>query len=177
VLPARRAAVARALTVAAGDGLSGEALARELGIADDVHLAGFRPNPFAFMARADLFALASRVEGAPLVIVEALACGLPVVATKCSAGCLELLENGRHGRLVPVGDPSELSAALIDGLNEPHDHESLKRRGREFAADAAADLYIKLLARSNLGAKVGPFAVRGQERHDKSSTCTYKSTS
>ena len=81
-----------------------EALATELGIADDLALPGYAANPFAWMARAGVFVLSSNHEGFGNVLPEAMACGCPVVSTDCPSGPAEILENGRWGRLVPVGD-------------------------------------------------------------------------
>lgn len=88
------------------------ALAASLGIADRVDLVGFVANPFAFLSRADVFALSSRWEGLPTVLVEALAFPAAIVATDCRSGPREILDGGRWGALVPVGDVDALAAAL-----------------------------------------------------------------
>ena len=88
------------------------ALARRLGIQDRVDLPGFVANPFPWLARADLLALSSRREGLPNALVEALALGIPVVATDCTGGVRELLQDGQLGPLVPVGDPAALADAM-----------------------------------------------------------------
>jgi glycosyltransferase involved in cell wall biosynthesis len=123
-----------------------ERLARELDIAADVDLPGFQPNPYAFMARADVFVLSSRVEGMPLAIVEALACGCPVVSTDCPSGPAEVLEYGRYGRLVPVGDDAALAAALDATLRDPPDPAALRHRAASFSVERATDDYVQLLA-------------------------------
>jgi glycosyltransferase involved in cell wall biosynthesis len=79
------------------------------------------------------------------VIVEALASGLPVVSTDCKSGPAEILENGRYGRLVPVGDADSLAAAMTDSLASKHDREALKRRAADFAPELISDQYFKLL--------------------------------
>ena len=122
-----------------------EALARDLGIAGDAALPGFAQNPFAYMARADVFALSSAFEGLPGVLIQALACGCPVVSTNCPSGPDEILEGGRHGRLVPVGDASALARAMAATLDAPPDREALKRRGAFFSADRAVEAYLDLL--------------------------------
>ena len=81
-----------------------EALATELGVSADVELPGFRTNPYSYMARASLFVLSSRYEGLPNVLIEAQACGVPVLATDCPTGPREILLGGSAGVLVPVGD-------------------------------------------------------------------------
>lgn len=123
-----------------------EQLARQLGIARDVDLPGFTANPYAFMARADVFALASRVEGLSNAIIEALACGCPVVSTDCPNGPAEVLEDGRYGRLVPVGDDAALAGAIEATLRAPPDREALRRRAASFSVERSTDEYLQLLA-------------------------------
>lgn len=123
-----------------------EALARELGIAADVDFPGFRINPFAWMARARVFALSSSFEGCPNVLVQAMACGAPVVSADCPTGPDEILEGGKWGRLVPVGDPAALAAAIRDTLDAPAPPELLKARAGAWSAEAAVDRYAELLA-------------------------------
>jgi glycosyltransferase involved in cell wall biosynthesis len=122
-----------------------EAMARDLGVAGDVALPGFAENPFAYMARADVFALSSAFEGLPGVLIQAIACGCPVVSTDCPSGPDEILEGGRHGRLVPVGDASALARAIAATLDAPPDRDALKRRGAFFSADRAVEGYLDLL--------------------------------
>jgi glycosyltransferase involved in cell wall biosynthesis len=120
-------------------------LALELDVAAEVDLVGFRPNPYAFMARADVFALASRVEGMPNTIIEALACGCPVVSTDCPSGPAEILQNGRYGRLVPVGDDAALAAAISATLQEPPRAQELRSRAADFSLERAVDRYLEML--------------------------------
>ena len=122
-----------------------EALARELGIAADVRLAGFVPNPLAYLRRARLFVLSSAWEGLPTVLIEALACGCPVVSTDCPSGPAEILDNGRWGGLVPVGDVDALTAAIETALAADVDRQALERRGLDFSAAAVAPPYLDLL--------------------------------
>jgi glycosyltransferase involved in cell wall biosynthesis len=105
-----------------GEGPEREALStlsRELGIDDDVDLPGFTPNPFSCMAAAGAFVLSSRYEGLPGVLIQALACGAPVVSTNCPSGPEEILAGGRYGRLVPVGDSDALAGAIEQALAGP----------------------------------------------------------
>jgi glycosyltransferase involved in cell wall biosynthesis len=120
-------------------------LAIELGISDRVILAGFHPDPSAFYAGADLFVLSSDYEGFGNVIVEALSFGLPVVSTDCPSGPAEILENGRWGRLTPVGDAEALARAMEEALSTPVDREALKRRAADFSPEIAARKYLDLL--------------------------------
>ena len=123
-----------------------ETLVGELGVAADVALPGFHPNPYAFMARADVFAVSSRVEGMPNAIIEALACGCPVVSTDCPSGPAEILENGRFGRLVPMGDEAVLADAIAAALDAPVDRDELRRRAADFSVERATERYLQLLA-------------------------------
>jgi glycosyltransferase involved in cell wall biosynthesis len=121
------------------------ALAAELGVADDVQLPGASENPFAWMARASVFALSSRFEGLGNVLIEAMACGCPVVSTDCESGPAEILAGGRLGPLVPVGDVPALAAALERVLDATPDRDALRRRAAEFGVDRAVDAYLALL--------------------------------
>ena len=122
-----------------------ERLARELDVAADVDLPGFEPNPYKFMARADVFAVSSRVEGMPNTIIEALACGCPVASTDCPSGPAEILRNGEFGKLVPVGDEGALAEAITATLQASPDPHDLRRRAADFSVERATDRYLQLL--------------------------------
>ncbi len=79
------------------------------------------------------------------MIVEALSCGIPVVSTDCPSGPAEILENGRWGRLVPVGDANALSSAIAKALDAEHDAQALARRAANFSPDVIADKYLNLI--------------------------------
>jgi len=125
-----------------------ERLATELGIQNDVSMPGFVDNPFAFMSKSSVFVLSSAWEGLPTVLIEALACGCPVVATDCRSGPREILDNGRYGRLVPVGDYEALAKAILETLDNPDfpaDRQTRIQHAMEFSVDAAVDKYLKVL--------------------------------
>ena len=122
-----------------------ESLARQLGIATDVELPGFVDNPYRYMSRAHLFVLASRWEGFGNVLVEAMACGAPVVSTDCPTGPREILDDGRFGRLTPVGDVESMAAAIVAGLEAPRRMEAVER-ARQFTLASALDAYRAALA-------------------------------
>lgn len=122
-----------------------EALIKELRLGNDISLPGFEPNPFKFMKKAAVFVLSSRYEGAPLVLAEALACGCPIVSTDCLNGPAEILENGKWGKLVPVGDVEALAKAILETINNPPDREALKKRGMDFHVDKIGQQWLELI--------------------------------
>jgi glycosyltransferase involved in cell wall biosynthesis len=109
------------------------ALVTELGVADTVELAGYVDNPYPITAAADLFVLSSMSEGMPLTILEALAVGAPIVATRCGTGVELLLGDDVHGRIVPVGDLDALAAAIEEHLRTPAVLLERARRGPQHA--------------------------------------------
>jgi glycosyltransferase involved in cell wall biosynthesis len=121
-----------------------ESLVEQLGLRQHVVLPGFHENPFAFMRAADLFVLSSRYEGMPGVMVQAMACGTPVVSTDCPTGPAELLEGGRWGRLVPMGDPVALAEAMERTLAEEV-HPDVALRAMDFAEEASVDHYLEVM--------------------------------
>lgn len=121
-------------------------LASDLGIADHIDFLGFCSNPYAVMARADLFVLSSDWEGSPNVLVEAMFCGTPVVSTDCPSGPSETLDGGRYGALVKMNDPQGLAAALASTLDAPPSAEILRNRAMEWSAKTSAQSYRDLLA-------------------------------
>lgn len=121
------------------------ALCSSLRISDSVAFAGFAANPYSWMKAADLFVLSSRWEGLANVIAESLACGTPVASTDCPSGPSEILEGGKYGRLVPVGDPVALADAMEALLENPPDRDALIRRGADFAVENIAQRYLDIL--------------------------------
>ena len=125
----------------------------ELGIDGQVDFAGFVRNPFAYMARADLFVLASRFEGLPGVLIQAMATGCPVVSTDCPHGPDEILEHGKYGPLVPVGDDAALAEAMCRTLDAPPDADALRSRAAVFSVERSIDAYEAVLAGGAPGAQ------------------------
>jgi len=123
-----------------------EALVRELRLEEDVALPGFVDNPYKYMKRAAVFVLSSQWEGFGNVLVEAMACGCPVVATDCPSGPAEILENGKWGRLVPPGDPEALAKAILDTVERGVSRvEAATNVQKRFSMIAIVEQYLKVL--------------------------------
>jgi glycosyltransferase involved in cell wall biosynthesis len=135
-----------------GDGERAEAIRARIascGLGDAIVLCGFQKNPWKFIGRADAFVLTSRYEGFGNVIVEALACGVPVVAT-ASAGTREIVRAGTDGLLVEQHEPEAVAAALQRVLCDPAFRsrlaEGARDSARRFALPAIASAYDRVLA-------------------------------
>ena len=121
-----------------------EALVQELNLEDDVVLAGYVENPYAYMAKAAVFVLSSAWEGLPTVLIEAMAVGIPVVSTDCKSGPSEILDNGKYGELTPVGDNQVLAEAILralSGESKPIVADWLD----QFKLEAATQKYLDIL--------------------------------
>lgn len=119
--------------------------ANSLDLDDDVIFTGFQSNPWPFYASADLFALSSDYEGYPLVLIEAMMSGLPIVATDCESGPREILDDGRFGTLVSVGDEAKLAEGMLKELASPHPAGMVQKRAFELSGRSTADRYLQLL--------------------------------
>ena len=124
------------------------ALAERLNISQYLDMPGFRVNPFAYMSKSNVFVLSSRYEGLPTVVIEAMASGTPVVSTDCRSGPREILENGKWGHLVPVGDWHAMAEAILDTLDNPIPSDHLISRASAFSAEASVDRYMEILTGS-----------------------------
>ncbi len=121
-----------------GDGVMKEQLqarAKKLGIEHRVRFLGKRKNPYKYLARSDVFLLTSKSEGFPNVLVEAMAVGLPVIATDCPSGPAEILGNGKFGMLVALDE----SEALIEAMRKLYVDESLRQNYSTIAKIRAQD--------------------------------------
>lgn len=122
-----------------------ETLRFELGLQTRVDFPGFVADPLPWLQKAACFVLSSRHEGLPAVLIEALACGCPVVSTDCPSGPAEILDNGAFGRLVAVDDVESMARAIVATLDETPDRSALVERAAMFSDRAAADRYLDLL--------------------------------
>ena len=141
----------RVRLVILGDGPERETLlelAERLQLSEHVYLPGFKVNPFTYMSKAGVFVLSSRYEGFPNVLVQAMACGTPVVSTDCRSGPREILEDGKWGPLVPVGDWRAMAQAILETLDNPIPSEQLISRASTYSADVSIDRYLEILTGS-----------------------------
>ena len=123
-----------------------QALAASLGLTPaDIWFAGRQSNPLKFLANAGLFVLSSNWEGMSNVLLEAMACGCPVVATDCPTGVRELLEGGRIGLIVPVGNVDAMAQAIIAKLAEVPNRDQLRREVAQYDRKRALDRYVAIL--------------------------------
>lgn len=120
-----------------------ESLVHELGLGADVALPGFVDNPFKYMKHARVFVLSSRFEGFGLVLVEAMACGTPVIATDCPSGPAEILEGGKWGTIVPVGNVQEMASAIIEQIQKNKTESN--QRGLAFSLNRISREYAEIL--------------------------------
>lgn len=124
-----------------------EAKCRSLGLEGRVRFVGYTGNPLPVVSQAKLFVLSSDYEGFGNVIVEALACGTPVVSTDCPYGPSEILDGGRFGRLTPVGNARALADAMLETLDVPPSRELLRARAADFGRAKIASEYLSMLDR------------------------------
>ena len=124
-----------------------EVLVAQLGLQDDVALPGYQPAVPAFMARAAVFVLSSAWEGLPTVLIEALALSPRIVSTDCPSGPREILQHGRLGRLVPMGDPEALGEAILTCLDHPGTRAS-DAALEPYTEQAAVQLYLQAVGSS-----------------------------
>jgi glycosyltransferase involved in cell wall biosynthesis len=130
-----------------GDGPERQSLERvvaELGLSAHVRLPGFVDNPFPFMAAASVFVLSSRFEGMPGVLIQAMACGTPVVSTDCRTGPREILEDGKWGTLVQVGDPVGLAEGMLETL-DGGEAPNVRARADRYGEESSIDHYLQTL--------------------------------
>ena len=128
-----------------------EELRERLGLTDRVFLPGRFDNPFPVLKKSDLFVLSSRFEGFPNVLIEAMACGVPVISTDCPSGPNEIISDNENGVLVPSGDACALAAAMDRLMSDEPERMRLAAGGREvrgrFSLEAITDQWQELIER------------------------------
>lgn len=116
---------------------------KQLGLCNDVQMPGFVANPFKYMKRAKVFVLSSIFEGLGNVLIEAMACGIPVISTNCPSGPSEILEDGRWGHLIDVGDVNGMAEAITAVLEQTK-YPDVAKRAAAFGVKEAAEKYLKI---------------------------------
>lgn len=119
-------------------------LTTELDLDSHVYFFGFDVNPYRWMKRADLLVSASHAEGFPNIIAQALALNMRIVATNCPGDSANILENGRWGKLVPVGDHLQMAEAILDSLETPSQSD-VSVRAKDFSQEKSITEYSRLL--------------------------------
>ncbi len=124
-------------------------LVSDLGLGDQIHILGFQQNPYKYLSHSTLFVLSSLYEGFPNVLLEAMALGVPSIATRCPTGPEELVTDGMDGILVPPADEQELASAiehlLSDNALRARLSDAAQKRSREFAVNHIVKLYEEVL--------------------------------
>ncbi|MEE6161778.1 glycosyltransferase [Cylindrospermopsis raciborskii DSH] len=122
-----------------------ESLVKTLDLEQQVSLPGFVDNPFPYMKQSSVFVLSSCFEGMPNALLQAMACGTPVVCTDCPSGPREILEDGKWGQLVPVGDVEAMAKAILASLQGETQRPSMEILETRFGLDTIVDQYLSIL--------------------------------
>jgi glycosyltransferase involved in cell wall biosynthesis len=122
-------------------------IANKLGVRKYIDVIGFQNNPLPYMRECSVFVLSSLFEGFGNVLVEALAAGAAIVSTDCPSGPSEILDGGRFGNLVPVGDAEALAAALQQALDSPCHKAGRADWVERFRSDMAIERYKAIVCR------------------------------
>lgn len=131
------------------DRLKIETEIKELCLESNVFLLGHKNNPYKYMKNSDVFVLSSFHEGMPIVLIEAIACDLPVIATDCDFGPREIIKDGYNGFLVPVGNPQIMSEKILIILKNKEIREKFIKNAKAnldtFSIDSSLSKYKKII--------------------------------
>jgi glycosyltransferase involved in cell wall biosynthesis len=124
-----------------------ENLCQELDIKASVWMPGYDPNPYRYMAKCDLFVLASAWEGSPVALQEAMAAGAAVLVTDAPGGMKDIIDDGKFGMMVPTGDRDALAAGMLQILTQPelkqHYRQQSLLRSQDFDRVKIAKQYLE----------------------------------
>lgn len=127
-----------------------EKLSSDLGVTKDIEFFGFVKNPFPYLSRASLFVHSSRYEGFGMALLEALALGVPVVATDCPFGPRDILQNGLYGALVPIGDSETMAKHMALILDTPPAPSFLVQAAQPYSLENVTEQYMQTLGLSQI---------------------------
>jgi glycosyltransferase involved in cell wall biosynthesis len=127
-----------------------EKMVLDLNLFEAVLLPGFEKNPYPILAGADLYVHSSRQEGSPVALMEAVALGVPCVSTDCPSGPSEILQGGRIGALVKVGDVESMATAMFGMLEAPPEREFIIKAAEPFTVENSTDSYMEVLGFSEV---------------------------
>ncbi len=119
-----------------------ECLSKQMGLENDVIFLGYQENPFTIIAKSNIFVLSSHWEGFGNVIIEAMACGIPIISTKCPYGPDEIIADGENGILISVGNPYEMAQKIIMLLNDKARLQKLSEGGKKRAKDFTVEKMV-----------------------------------
>ncbi|MHC1773251.1 MAG: glycosyltransferase [Flexilinea sp.] len=124
---------------------------RELGLQDFIRMPGIKKNPYSYMANADIMLCTSLYEGFNIALAESLACGTPIISVDCPYGPAEILEDGKYGTLIPMGDSDSMVKAIIEGIDKSDklpSKERLYQRARDFSVEKIFLDYQELISKT-----------------------------
>ncbi len=126
-----------------------EVLRDELGLDKRIKLPGAVRYPHVILKQGELFVLSSELEGFPMALCEAMACGVPVITTEYNSAVRDIVEDGQNGILVPPGDHEALAAAMIQLIQDPRERGRLGANGAEiglrYSVEAIMEKWEQLL--------------------------------
>ena len=117
-------------------------IVKSLNLEDNILFLGWQKNPFKFLKRSKVFVLSSLTEGFPNALVEAMACGIPVISSDCQSGPNEIIDNGKNGILVPVKDEKAFANKIEEILKDNSLAETISQKGQERSKDFSVDNII-----------------------------------
>ena len=117
-------------------------LVQNLNLKKNIELLGYKKDVIPYIMNADLFVNSSRYDGFPMVLIEALFCGTPIISTNCLSGPSEILDNGEYGKLIDVGDYKSMAKEIINSVSEKIDKAKLIARSKKYTIENISSKYL-----------------------------------
>ena len=122
-----------------------EILAKSLKLSNELFcMPGFKTNPFKYIKASSLFVLSSRWEGFPNVLLQAIACNCKIISTNCQSGPLEILDGGKYGDIIPVGDIEAMANSINRNLNNPRKYD-ISNRCNHYSIKRTIESYLEVI--------------------------------